>query len=138
MALVSVPFCSILTKLRAVKNLKTGTSSSHLKLPQNRWVHRRITFFAKWKVSFSMPVDSFQNVLRPEPRGRKIRLYITLHSFSRVLVIRCFGFSACSVNSLFFFFSHLESVCSGTVPNFALNSAACNRLHAFAWCVLGA
>ena len=79
-----------------------------------------------------MPVDSFQNVLRPEPIGRKIRLYITLHSFSRVLVTRCFVFSACSINSLFLFFSTLESFSSRTVPNFALNSAACNRLHAFA------
>ena len=81
-----------------------------------------------------MPVVSFQNVLRPEPRGRKIRLYITLHCFSRVLVTRCFVFSTCSVNTLFHI-SHLVSFSLRTVLNFTLNSAACNRLHIFAWSV---
>ena len=97
-------------------------------------MNKYITFTAKRKASFRIPVDSIQNILRPEARGRKIRLYITLHSFSGVQVTRCFAFSTCFV-IFCFHFPHLVSFSLRTVRNFTLNTAACNRLHAFAWSV---
>ena len=41
-------------------------------------------------------------------------------------------FSLHALLILYFHFSHLVSFSLKTVPNFTLNSAACNRLHAFA------
>ena len=41
-------------------------------------------------------------------------------------------FSLHALLILYFHFSHLVSFSLRTVPNFTLNSAACNRLHAFA------
>ena len=105
-----------------------------IKLQQNSWVNKWITFTATGNASLSIPVDSIQNVFRPEARGCKIRLYITLHSFSRVHVTLCFVFSTCSVNTCFHF-PHLVSFSLRTVRNLTLNTAACNRLHAFAWSV---
>ena len=40
-------------------------------------------------------------------------------------------FSLHALLILYFHFSHLVSFSLRTVPNFTLNSAACNRLHAF-------
>ena len=69
-------------------------------------------------------------------RQEGVRLDCISHCtlLGRVQVTRCFAFSTCSV-IFCFHFSHLVSFSLRTVRNFTLNTAACNRLHAFAWSV---
>lgn len=89
-----------------------------LKLQQNRWVNNwrnYITFSARRKASFSLPVDSIQHVFAV----RGVRVDTVLFSLYALLIF-CFHFS------------HLTSFSLTTLCTFSLSTAACNRLHAFA------